>query len=343
MGSSTRSTTRTSLLREFSRAAIAYDPFRIRPHEILQSGIFEGGQKGFIGGPSDEEEGGIVDDEAKRLDDECSVSTASTSEESPVKRPPNPSHLTLAEKEAHWACGHLPARPWCPVCLKGRGKEDPHYKKVKHNLEHGLPTVSMDYAEVGNEDEGQAGKKLLIGREDWSGHTFCHLAEYKGLGDHHIVDIVLRSLQTTGRTRINFKTDGEPAIVQLQERIISQREQDTIAVNPQAYDPQSNVLAEKAVQDVKAQLRVLKLGLEARIEHKKLMESPILEWMIPHSADAVNRFSVGKDGRTPHYRLYMRPFKSKIFEFGEQVLAKPERRVGVANQRALAARWHEAT
>ena len=75
-------------------------------------------------------------------------------------------------------------------------------------------------------------KKLLIGREDWSGHTFCHLVECKGLGDHHIVDKVLRSLQTTGRTRINSKTDGEPAIVQLQERIISQREQDTIAVNP---------------------------------------------------------------------------------------------------------------
>ena len=189
-------------MRGFSRAAIAYDPFRIRPHEILQSGIFEGGQKGFIGGPSDEEEGGVVDDEAKRLDDECSVTTVSTLEEAPVKRPPNPSDPTLAEKEAHWACGHLPAKPWCLVCVKGRGKEDPHYKKVKHNLEHGLPTVSMDYAEVGNEDEGQAGRKLLIGREDWSGHTFFHLVECKGLGDHHIVDKVLRSLQTTGRTRI---------------------------------------------------------------------------------------------------------------------------------------------
>ena len=84
---------------------------------------------------------------------------------------------------------------------------------------HGLPSVSMDNAEVGNEDEGQAGEKLLIGREDWSGHTFCQLVECKGLGDHHIVDKVLRSLQTTGRTRINLKIDGELAIVQLQERI----------------------------------------------------------------------------------------------------------------------------
>ena len=101
----------------------------------------------------------------------------------------------------------------------------------------------MDFAEVGNEDEGLAGKKLLIGREDWSGFTFCHSVECEGLSDNHIVEKVLRSLVTTGRTRINFKTAGEPAIVQLQERIISQREQDTIAVNPPACDPQSDGLA----------------------------------------------------------------------------------------------------
>ena len=160
----------------------------------------------------------------------------------------------------------------------------------------------MDYAEVGNEDEGQAGKKLLIGREDWSGHTFCHLVECKGLGDHHIVDKGLRSLQTTGRTRINLK------------RIICQREQDTIAVNPLAYDPRSIGLADKAVQDVKAQLRVLKLGLEARIEHSIPMEGPILDWIV----------RVGKDGRTLHYRLYMRPFKSKVFEFQRTSFGKTQ-------------------
>ena len=50
-------------------------------------------------------------------------------------------------------------------------------------------------------------------------------------------------------------------------------------------------------------------AVEACIEHNIPMESPILEWMIPHSADAVNRLSVGKDGRTLHYPLYTRPFK----------------------------------
>ena len=131
-----------------------------------------------------------------------------------------------------------------------------------------------------------------------------------------------------------MKTDGEPTSVQLQERIIS---------NPPASDPQSNGLAEKAVQDVKAQLRVLKLGGWRPHRAQKTSGESYSRLDDTTLADAINRFSVGKDGRTHHFRLYMRPFKSKVFEFGEQVLAKPKRRVGVANQRTLVARWHEAT
>ena len=115
------------------------------------------------------------------------MSTESPPEEAPVKRSPNPSDPTLAEKDAHWACGHLPARPWCPVCVKRPRERGSSFQESQKQLEHGLPSVSMDYAKVGNEDDGQAGKKLLIGREDWSGHTFCHVVDCKVLGDHHML------------------------------------------------------------------------------------------------------------------------------------------------------------
>ena len=65
--------------------------------------------------------------------------------------------------------------------------------------------------------------------------------------------------------------------------------------------------------------------------------------VIPHAADVVNGLSVGKDGRTLLFRLYLRPFKSQVCEFSEQVLAKLKRKVGSVNQRAFAAPWHVAT
>ena len=136
----------------------------------------------------------------------------------------------------------------------------------------------------------------------------------------------MRSISDTENTKIVLKTDGEPALVQVQDRIISVRTQPTIPENPPAYDPQANVGAERGVQEVKGQLRATKLGLEARIGVEITDAMAILEWMIPQAADTINRFLVGDDGRTAYYRVRHKNFHGKVFEFGEQVLAKPKRR-----------------
>ena len=78
--------------------------------------------------------------------------------------------------------------------------------------------------------------KLLVGREDKSKHVFCHMCKCKGLGDDRIVDKIMRSTSDTGNTKIVLKTDGEPALVQAQDRIISMRTQPTIPENPSACD-----------------------------------------------------------------------------------------------------------
>ena len=54
---------------------------------------------------------------------------------------------------------------------------------------------------------------------------------------------------------------AEPALVQVQDRIISVRTQPTIPENPPAYDPQANGGAERGVQEVKGQLRATKLRI----------------------------------------------------------------------------------
>ena len=64
------------------------------------------------------------------------------------------------------------------------------------------------------------------------------------------------------------------------------------------------------------------------------MDSPMMEWKIPHTADTLDRFAVGKDGRTSHFRL----FHAKVFEVGEHVLAEPTRRPGKFNRKVVVAR-----
>ena len=197
--------------------------------------------------------------------------------------------------------------------MKARGREDQH--KANESDEQAVVIVSMDYCSVGE-------MKLLAGREDKSKHVFCHLCKCEGLGDDRFVNKIIRSISDTVNTKIVLKTDGEPAVVQVQDRVISVRTQPTIPEKPPAYEPQANGGAERGVQDVKGQLRATKLGLEARIGVEITDTMANLEWMIPQAADTINRLLVGNEGRTAYYKVRHTNFNGEVYEFGEQVLAK---------------------
>ena len=75
------------------------------------------------------------------------------------------------------------------------------------------------------------------------------------------------------------------------------------------YDPQANGVAERAVGEVKAQLRAFNIALEARLQSPVDARWAIIEWMIPLASDFINKYLIGADGKTAHYRVHMRTFK----------------------------------
>ena len=220
---------------------------------------------------------------------------------------------------------HLPFRSWCPVCIAARAKEDAHRraKPQDDDYEHdgsGLPIVSLDYQEL--DETSEQPTRVIVGKDESTGNVFCHKVLMKGIGDEWAVKKLVQDIEDFGRSKVILKTDGEPAIKALQSRIIALRTPQTVPRNPPAYNPQSNGPCEKAVQDVTAQLRTLKLALENRVGIKVDEQLPIMEWMLEHSCFLLNKFNVGKDGMTPHERLIGRRWKRPILEFGEFVMAK---------------------
>ncbi len=182
----------------------------------------------------------------------------------------------------------------------------------------------MDYNEYDKEKDDEDAKpvKSIVVKDEVSGSVLSYGVLCKGPRDEWLLKRLVKDLKEWGRNHIILKTDGEPAIVAVQDALQRLRSGRTIPQNPPAYNSESNGACEKAVQDVAAHSRTLKLALEARLGQKIDEDAAIIQWVIPHAAYLLSRYSVGRDGMTPHERLTGRKWRRPMVEFGEVVMAK---------------------
>ena len=194
-----------------------------------------------------------------------------------------------------------------------------------------MPTISMDYqefdivAEEGQQEEDTArlNVKTIVIKDEPTMTVSSYTVRQKGPGDNWVVKKIAKDMSERGRTKVILKSDGEPAMIAMQEATQKAREgQQIILNNPPAYNPEPNGACEKAVQDVNGHTRCLKLGLESRIKSSIGDSDAIMEWIIPHSAHLISKYSVGHDGMTPYERLTGKKWRRPICEIGDIVLAK---------------------
>ena len=84
--------------------------------------------------------------EERRLSDEAEDDdNTETNEAVKAKIPRDPRKPSQEEIESHNAT-HVPFRDWCPHCVKGREKDEPHRKLGTAGTEQDeVPTISIDY------------------------------------------------------------------------------------------------------------------------------------------------------------------------------------------------------
>ncbi len=149
----------------------------------------------------------------------------------------------------------------------------------------------MDYNEYDKENDDDDTKRIksIVVKDEVSGSVLAYRVLCKGPRDDWLLRRLVKDLKEWGRTDIILKSDGEPAIIAVQDALQQRRSGRTIPQNPHAYNPESNGACEKAVQDVTAHARTLKLALEARIGVKINEDAAIIQWIIPHAAYLLSR------------------------------------------------------
>ena len=260
------------------------------------------------------EEPGAAEEEAVLEDDEGEAGTRTTRK---MLNPALPSPDEVLEHNKT----HLPFRNWCRHCARGRGVEMAH-RTVKQ--ESGLPELHLDFAFFGEEGEPGNTITVLVARERTTRMTMSSAVPSKSTGTF-IARRVVAFMREVGCEHgdVIVKSDQEPAMTALLSEVGRVRAAGGggkfIVESSPVGSSASNGIVERAIRSVEQQTRVLKSCLEERWSCKIPARHPIMPWLIEYASVLLNRFEVGRDGRSAYERSKGKVSKFIGVEFGEAV------------------------
>ena len=229
----------------------------------------------------------------------------------------DPGAPTLREQEEHNTT-HLPFRSWCQHCVAGKAQDRPHKTKKGAQMDKQLPEVVFDYGFLGGKDDEET-LAVQVARDRRTQMIFANVVPRKGMIQEHGAKSMVEDLAKLGYAEIILKCDGEPALKNVQAEVQRRRTAQTILENSVPGDSKTNGAAERAVKAIGEQVRVLRAGLQGRLDMVVRTSHPILTWLVQHAADCLSKYQIGEDGKTAYERLKGKKFSRAVVEFGEKV------------------------
>ena len=216
----------------------------------------------------------------------------------------DPKLPTEEEVRQHLMC-HFPYRSWCHHCIRGRGRERDHGRRLEDHVE-GIPEYHLDYCFPGDE----MGQRLtiLVAVERYSRMKKVVVVPSKGSTGMYAARMVLQLISECGdKDRdVIVKTDQEPAIKFFVDDVCMARSRArTIRELAPKNSKWSNGVVERAVQSVEQFVRTLKSALDERMAVKIGIFHLVLTWLC--AGLLLNRLEVSSDGKTSCERVKGKP------------------------------------
>ena len=276
--------------------------------------------------------------QARDLANQALASQGRVPREQAIAKEPNEE-----EKRKH-SLTHVPYAPWCPSCIKHRGRPDPHRRTGKsreagtvvsfdfsYTNERGIGPLGApeeaDQAQMGVADEGGA-LWLVAARSE----TGCLLG--LPLRSKNQTSLIAHELlaftQPLGHEKVTYYADNEPTARRVLKLLVQARRAiglETHMRTTKLYDSSGNSLAENAVQRIRGVAASLMEEIVVQTGLRFSAQHPLWSWCCRHSAWIVNRFQATQ-GTTSYELAYGRPYEGKICRYGEVISAYVKHKQG---------------
>ncbi|CAE6937842.1 unnamed protein product [Symbiodinium natans] len=138
-------------------------------------------------------------------DSEHAEAQAATTPKSPVL----PSDSEVREH----CLTHLPFRPWCRHCIRGKAPALAH--KEPSNTEYTKPLVAIDYCFLSSSEGNASESPVMVVKSKPDLAVFARLVPSKGCVHEYSVQALADIFRVLGYREFTLKTDGEPSLVAL--------------------------------------------------------------------------------------------------------------------------------
>ena len=155
----------------------------------------------------------------------------------------------------------------------------------------------MDYFYMSDETEVRPLPHIVLKCSKTQSYA-CTLLESKGVTKYGI-DFIVGFVRDLGWKRLIFRSDGEPAMVALQRKVIEALAGIEVIVRHCPEDDHAaNGAAESAVREMKRMIRAAKQSTEEEFGVRLTTDRSTLAWIGRHAAHCLNRYRIGTDGLT---------------------------------------------
>ena len=214
---------------------------------------------------------------------------------------------------------YIPLQPWCTSCVKGKAQAEPHKRTERIIGDSELPVVQCDYL-VLKDVAVTGGLKVLNKYVKTFGYGMSTLVETKGATDTFAVVWAVKILNCLGHSDIILQCDPDPSLIKWAESVKSKRLERTVIRSSPRRSYQSNGGGENYQKQMQGQVRTMLPAMQERTQYRPTSDSALMIWIVRHAAWLIPRFR-GNDAESPFYRAMGVPYRGRLLESGETVLA----------------------